>query len=79
MGLRKDWKGQASGAQQAKPKCMPRVPAVLAEQQVPLGDRESERLERAFIPLLPSQTQDPRSNKLLYTSVPYYKYTLYTK
>lgn len=31
------------------------------------------------IPTLPLQRQDPRRNKFLYTSVPYYKYTLYTK
>ena len=38
-------------------------------------------MRRGFrrIPTLSSQRQDPRSNKLLYTSVPYYKYTLYTK
>lgn len=74
-GLPQAWRGYGSGAQQAKPKCMRRSWGFWwgSQKQYEKASEDEET------PTLPSQRQDPRSNKLLYTSVPYYKYTLYTK
>lgn len=74
--LPKDWRGTKAWSTEAKPKCMHRSWGFLLSswQQY---EKEREKGER--ISTQPSQRQDPRSNKLLYTSVPYYKYTLYTK